>query len=196
MPAGAVPSSARGPAAVLTARGAVRACVRRARGILDLDPVFIQNGNRSESLRASEGAGDPLTAAEQAQYERLKSRPLPRAFAELLREELEKRSPTLPRGVGAGPSGHRCEHLRAVADSAAGSHAVVELCIDRGLLLSGEGSACWDSTRLISLDIACITYLQARKHSPLPWHAECERRTERERGMRSASGAHREREVA
>ena len=69
-----------------------------------------------------DGVGDPLTAAEQAQYERLKARPLPRAFAELLRAELERRLPTLPRGVGAGPSGHRYEHLRAVADSAVGSH--------------------------------------------------------------------------
>ena len=55
--------------------------------------------------------------------------------------------PTLPRGVGAGPSGHRYEHLRAVADSAAGSHAVIELC----MLLAGGGNqeveeGGWDRT--------------------------------------------------
>jgi len=44
-----------------------------------------------------------------------------------VRDELAKIFVTLPRGVGAGPSGERYEHIKAISKTAAGMDALLEL---------------------------------------------------------------------
>ena len=82
---------------------------------------------------------DSLSAREQRQYDVLRHRELPQPFSDRLLTAITERVATLPRGVGAGPSGHRYEHIRAVAATSTGSAILPQL-----LLLLANGG--WDRT--------------------------------------------------
>eukprot|EP01045_Picozoa_sp_COSAG04_P035251 COSAG04_NODE_8053_length_1029_cov_2.615054_1_plen_88_part_00 len=70
---------------------------------------------------APEEDRNALTDDERAEYEAAKSAPVDNAFAGRVRDELAKIFVTLPRGVGAGPSGERYEHIKAISKTAAGT---------------------------------------------------------------------------
>ena len=74
-------------------------------------------------------ADDPaaLTPAEEARYAALLEQPLDEEFTAAVQDKLRRLLPTLPSGVGAGPSGWRYEHLRAVAQAAGGMEPLLEL---------------------------------------------------------------------
>ena len=72
---------------------------------------------------------DSLSAREQRQYDVLRHRELPQPFSDRLLTAITERVATLPRGVGAGPSGHRYEHIRAVAATSTGSAILPQLLL-------------------------------------------------------------------
>jgi len=70
---------------------------------------------------------EQLNAEEQARYDALCTGAQAPAWLARVREQLARNLSKLPKGVGAGSSGERYEHLRAVADTVGGLQAVVDL---------------------------------------------------------------------
>eukprot|EP01052_Picozoa_sp_SAG31_P040349 SAG31_NODE_5821_length_2309_cov_7.914480_1_plen_399_part_01 len=68
-----------------------------------------------------------LSPEEQAAYDVARAAPLDNATMVLLRGQFEKIVPTLPSGVGPGPSGLRYEHLRAAHASPDGAAALQDI---------------------------------------------------------------------
>ena len=71
--------------------------------------------------------GHDLNNAEQRLYDRSRDTHLTVAFKKRFRDNLSQKLRTLPRGIGAGPSGERYEHLRSVASTATGLDALLGL---------------------------------------------------------------------
>ena len=83
-----------------------------------------------QSVHYAPPADEPqLTADQQATYDQLVARPMRPEFKEAVATHLRELLPTLPRGVGAGPSGMRYEHLKAACGGVDGMEAVVEVCL-------------------------------------------------------------------
>jgi hypothetical protein len=71
---------------------------------------------------------DPqLTEVETASYDRLLTKPMRPDFKEAIATHLKEMMPSLPKGIGAGPSGMRYEHLKAACGGINGLDAIVEL---------------------------------------------------------------------
>jgi hypothetical protein len=93
-------------------------------------------------------AVDPLrlSATEQADYA---AAPAPDpVFLQTVRTKLLDLLQTSPKGVGAGPSGERYEHLKAVAESSMGCDALLDLCMQ---LVTGHWCPSDRAARLIAL---------------------------------------------
>ncbi len=72
---------------------------------------------------------DALSAEAQLQYDTLRQGALPQPFCDKLLKAITERVATLPRGIGAGPSGHRYEHLRAISGTSTGRVVVPQLLL-------------------------------------------------------------------
>ena len=71
---------------------------------------------------------DPqLTKVEAAMYERLLAKPMRPEFKEAITTHLREMMPTLPKGIGAGSSGMRYEHLKAACGGINSQDAIVEI---------------------------------------------------------------------
>eukprot|EP01043_Picozoa_sp_COSAG02_P067413 COSAG02_NODE_10825_length_1850_cov_1.796117_1_plen_140_part_10 len=68
-----------------------------------------------------------LSDTEQRAYDRCKTTHLTATFKRRFRESLAQKLRTLPRGIGAGPSGERYEHLKAVAGTDTGMTTLLSL---------------------------------------------------------------------
>ena len=86
-----------------------------------------------------------LTEDEQARFDALCMGPHDPLFLARVRDELAKVLATLPKGVGAGPSGERYEHLRHVASSSVGLVAMLDLGMQ---LVKGDWSDAMRVARL------------------------------------------------
>ena len=71
-----------------------------------------------------------LTPVEQLEYDRVNLAGPSQAFVQGVKEQLESLLPTLPKGVGAGPSGLRYEHIVAMMNTAEGTTPITALCLE------------------------------------------------------------------
>ena len=109
----------------------------------------------------------PLTDAEQSRYETLCGEVLPPVFTASVRHVLANTLLKLPKGVGAGPSGERYEHLRAVADTVCGMQSLVDMGMELVMGRFGPGMRASRLTALLKPDdsIRPVTTPQALRRA-------------------------------